>query len=119
MRHRPRLDSNQHAIVDALRKMGFTVYSLAPLGKGVGDLLVGAAGSNYLFEVKDPAKPPSKRRLTDDEQRWQERWKGQVATILTVEDALAVIWRRELDEPEYPNHKKCVTTVSCWRVEDP
>jgi len=35
--------------------------------------------------------------------------KGQVATILTVEDALAVIWRRELDEPEYPNHKKCVT----------
>jgi len=28
-----------------------------------------------------------------------------VATILTAEDALAVIWRRELDEPEYPNHK--------------
>jgi hypothetical protein len=45
----------------ALRSAGATVQSLAGVGKGVPDLLVGFKGQTLLFEVKDGFKPPSKR----------------------------------------------------------
>lgn len=41
MRRAARTDANQTAIVEALRKCGASVQSLAAVGKGVPDLLVG------------------------------------------------------------------------------
>lgn len=91
MRLRARIDANQPQIVRALRKAGAKVESLAQLGKGCPDLLVGFRGVNYLFEVKDGDKIPSARKLTDDESKWHEEWRGQVSIIENIEDALKFI----------------------------
>jgi Holliday junction resolvase len=86
MRRAARVDDNQAEIVAALRKCGCTVQSLAALGSGVPDLLVGRGGTNYLLEVKDGSK--SARELTPDELRWLHAWRGSAAVVETVEDAL-------------------------------
>jgi Holliday junction resolvase len=88
MRRAARVDDNQAEIVAALRKCGCTVQSLAALGNGVPDLLVGRAGVNYLLEVKDGSKPKSARELTPDELRWLHAWRGSAAVVETVEEAL-------------------------------
>jgi hypothetical protein len=88
-----RIDANQPEIVDALRRVGAVVQSLAELGRGCPDLLVAFRGDNYLMEVKDGSKPPSARQLTADEAAWHGRWKraGQVEIVESVNDALRVI----------------------------
>ena len=91
MRRAARVDANQPEIVAALRRCGCTVQSLAMVGKGCPDLLVGFRGQNVLLEVKDGAKPPSRRRLTPDETTWHASWRGQVVTVASIEDALNVI----------------------------
>ena len=91
MRQRARVDGNHAAIVAALRRAGCSVQSLAMIGDGAPDLLIGIAGANYLVEVKDGGKPPSKRRLTPDEATWHGAWCGQVAVVATIDEALAVI----------------------------
>jgi hypothetical protein len=88
---RKRIDANQPLLVKSLRDLGASVQSLADLGKGVPDLLIGFQGRNYLFEVKDWKQPPSKRRLTPDEKTWHELWRGNVYVIETLTDALKII----------------------------
>ena len=80
---------NQATIVEALRAVGATVVSLAPIGKGVPDLLVGFGGGTYLLEVKNRAGRGL--RLTDDQARWHTGWRGHVAVVSTVAEALGVI----------------------------
>jgi Holliday junction resolvase len=62
-----KIDANQEAVVTALRSAGATVQSLAGVGKGVPDLLVGFKGQTLLMEVKDGFKAPSARLLTEDQ----------------------------------------------------
>lgn len=93
MRRAARIDANQAAIVEALRRAGASVQPIAAMGRGVPDLLIGYRGRNYLLEVKDGGKRPSARRLTKDESGWHEAWGGQVAIAETVEAALALIGR--------------------------
>lgn len=84
MRFRPRIDSTQRAIIEALRKAGATVYSLAMVGAGVPDLLCGARGNTYLLECKSPrsrlksGKPRTAREVVSAErqQAWRDRWRG-------------------------------------------
>lgn len=97
-----RIDDNQRAIVDALRTCGATVQTLANCGHGVPDLLVGFDGQNLLLEVKDGAKPPSKRRLTLDQLRWHEAWQGQVAVVTSVADAVGFLVTRAAEEYDPP-----------------
>jgi Holliday junction resolvase len=92
MRRAAKVDANQAAIVEALRKCGASVQSLAAVGKGVPDLLVGLRTRNYLIEVKDGSKPPSARKLTPDQVQWHTKWAGQVLTVTSPDDAL-----RQLD----------------------
>lgn len=91
MRTRGRIDRNQPEIVKALRKAGASVISLADQGNGCPDLLVGFGYRNYLLEVKDPLQPPSKRRLTEDEEIWHKAWWGQVQVVETAEQALKLL----------------------------
>ena len=86
-----RVDANQSKIVKELRSIGATVQSLADLGDGCPDILVGTQGKNFLFEIKDWKQPPSKRRLTPKEKLWQESWRGQVHTIETFSEALTIL----------------------------
>ncbi len=86
------MDANQDPIVRALRKVGATVQSLAKVGDGTPDLLVGFRRQSYLLEVKDPAQPPSKRTLRDSQEHWHAVWRGlPVSVVETPEDALRAI----------------------------
>lgn len=87
-----RIDANHTDIVLALRKAGANVQSLAGVGKGVPDLLVGIRGRLALFEVKDGTKSPSKRQLTSDQVEWHKEWAGYpVCLVDSVECALRML----------------------------
>lgn len=93
MRRAAKVDANQGAVVAALRAIGCFVQSLAMVGQGCPDLLVAYRGRWFVMEVKDGARPPSERRLTQDEQQWHQRafTCAQVHVVETVEQALAVV----------------------------
>ena len=111
MRHRAKVDTNQGAIVAALRSCSWTVVSLADVGCGVPDLLVGAAGRNILLEVK------SQRGLLNAAQRdWHDGWRGQVMVVRDIDTAVAAVRQviREgssmASEPEQLNDSGRVVT---------
>jgi hypothetical protein len=83
-----KIDENQPEIVSCLRELGYSVQHLHTVGGGVPDLLVGKFGKNWLIEVKDGSKPPSKRALTHDQLRWHNLWLGQVSIVCSVDDVL-------------------------------
>lgn len=91
MKRHPKLDGNHSSLVTGLRKAGCTVQSLASIGNGCPDLLVGWHSRNYLLEIKSPDQPPSGRRLTDDEVNWHHDWRGKVYVVYTLEDAMKKI----------------------------
>ena len=91
MRRAAKTDANQGEIVQALRDVGCTVQSLAPVGDGVPDLLVGYRGVNLLLEVKDGNKPPSARKLTPDQEKFHATWRGQKAVVTSREEALRAV----------------------------
>jgi hypothetical protein len=82
-----RTDSNQTDIMTTFRALGCSVQSIASVGKGCPDLLVGRDGWTVPVEVKDGAKPPSARKLTGDEEIWKANWKGSYALIESQEQA--------------------------------
>ena len=46
---------------------------------------------NFLFEIKNPARPPSARKLTPDETFWYRDWAGQVDVIHSAAEAITII----------------------------
>lgn len=91
MRKNGRVDGNQKKIVEQLRKCGYSVAVTSSMGKGFPDIVVGAKCKNYLFEIKDPEKSPSRRLLTMDEHLFKTMWRGQYDVIETIDDALKII----------------------------
>lgn len=92
MRKYGKIDANQAAIVKALRQAGATVQSLASVGDGAPDLLVGFRLQTVLLECKDGSKPPSARELTDDQIEWHLNWRGGPCMVVnSVDEALAAI----------------------------
>lgn len=88
MKRAAKIDANQKQIVTALRQIGCSVQSLAVVGRGVPDLLVGHRGRNYLLELKDGSKPASARKLTEDQVAWHRNWRGQIVVVKSIEEAL-------------------------------
>ncbi len=93
MRRRARVDSNQALIVETLRGVGAKVEFLAPLGRGVPDLLVAFRGKWYVVEVKDGSLVPSRRKLTTFERAWHDEFslQAQIDTIESAKDALEML----------------------------
>jgi hypothetical protein len=87
-----KVDANHEAVVTVLRAAGATVQSLAGVGKGVPDLLVGFQGQTLLMEIKDGFKPPSARLLTEDQLRWHREWNGgSLAVVDSPDGALRIL----------------------------
>ena len=80
MRRAAKVDLNHTEIVTALRKLGWSVLSLAAVGKGVPDLLCHRAGVLRLCEVKGP-----KGKLTEDQEVFHKLW--PVVILRSVDDA--------------------------------
>ena len=91
MRRAARTDANQNEIVQALRDVGASVAITSALGFGFPDIVAGYRGINYLIEIKDGAKSPSKRKLTEDEQEWHDLWRGAVIVVNDVDEALRAV----------------------------
>ena len=86
MRTHGKVDLNQAEIVKALRKVGATVQSLASVGRGCPDLLVGFHHRWTLLEVKG-----EKEKLTPMESDWHHRANGHVYVVRSIEEALICV----------------------------
>ena len=87
-----RVDENQKGIVEDLRKIGASVLVMSSLSKAF-DLLVGYQGNNFLFEVKNPKKPKSQRKLTKSQVDLHRSWKGNAQVIETSQDIIDILHR--------------------------
>lgn len=81
-----RTDANQQYIIDGLRDFGASVQDLHEVGKGCPDILVGWRGKNYALEIKQPGG-----WLNEREHKWHQSWRGQVAIVRSLEEAIDVI----------------------------
>ncbi len=91
-----RVDSNQKEIVSALRGIGCSVAVTSSAGDGFPDLVVGRTNlhgvkQNFLLEIKDGKKPPSKRRLEPKQIKLHSSWQGQIAVVTSVSEALNAV----------------------------
>lgn len=86
MRRAARIDATQPAIVDALERIGATVQSLAAVGNGCPDILVGFRGRNVAMEVKT-----STGRMRPEQVKWLRAWRGEAHVVRSVEDALRAL----------------------------
>lgn len=93
MRTAARVDANQSAIVDALRGMGATVVLTHQMGHGFCDAVIGWRGQTLLAEIKDGSKPPSKRKLTPDQEIFHSWWRGGKVHVLTSVNAAIELLR--------------------------
>jgi Holliday junction resolvase len=95
VRRAAKVDANHTEIVDALRLIGVSVASTAAIGKGFPDLVVSDGPRTLLIEIKDGEKSPSKRKLTEDQEKFAAAWRGQIAKVESVADALKLFgWRK-------------------------
>jgi Holliday junction resolvase len=85
------VDANQRNIVEGLRQFGVSVRSTAQLGGGFPDICCGYKGKTYLLEIKDSEKTKFAKKLTPDEALFLEKWRGQVAVVECLNDALSVL----------------------------
>ena len=90
MRRAARRDNGEQDIIKAMRAEGAYVKQIND--EGLFDLLVSYRGETLLIEVKDGAKPPSARRLTDAEQKFHDEWPlSNLFIIISPEDAVALL----------------------------
>jgi hypothetical protein len=82
-------DSNAAEIVRVLRASGCSVQLIQGANNqaGVPDLLVGHNGRNHLLEVKRPKTG----RLSDGQLKFIRDWRGRVAVVTTVDEALRAV----------------------------
>lgn len=81
-----KIDGNQKEIVRDLRAIGASAQSLADIGKGCPDIVVGYRGSNFLFELKIKGE-----KLTEAEAEFHQKWNGQLSVAYSLEDVLKII----------------------------
>jgi hypothetical protein len=86
MRRNARIDKNHPEIVEAFRKLGASVLSLAPLGRGIPDLLVAIGGVTWLVEIKS-----KKGKENDLQLEWAENWKGARAVVRDTQGVETVV----------------------------
>lgn len=91
MRRAGRTDANQQLVVETLRKAGVFVTSLAGCGDGVPDLVAITPDRVKFLEVKDSAKPASKRKLTPQQVIWHAKAGRHVAVVTTPLEALEAV----------------------------
>ena len=85
-RYAAKTDANQQEIIDGLRAVGCSVECLSAVGSGCPDIAAGYKGFTYFMEIKTAAG-----KLTPDQIEWHASWRGQVAIVRSVEEALQVI----------------------------
>ena len=86
MRRNARIDKNHPEVVEAFRKLGASVLSLAPLGRGIPDLLVAINGVTWLVEIKS-----KKGKENDLQLEWAKNWRGARALVRDIQGVETVV----------------------------
>lgn len=90
-RRRNKRDRNQVEIVEAFRKLGWSVLDLADVGRGMPDLVIGdKSHGTFLVEVKNPATYYGRKGLSRSQTRFAEKWGGLVHVVKTLDDVIAL-----------------------------
>lgn len=84
MRRAARVDDNQKEIVEAFRKLGWSVLIISQL-KNCCDIIVSKNGRTIAVEIKDGKKPPSAQKLTEGELKFKESWQGEYKIVNSVD----------------------------------
>ena len=87
MRRAANVDANQKEIVEFFRDEGATVAVTSMVGAGFPDLVIGYMGRNILVEIKDGKKPPSKKRLRDEQLAFFNSWGGDCVVVESCDGA--------------------------------
>jgi len=86
-----KVDANQADIVKGLRAIGCSVAVTSSAGDGFPDLVVGYYGNNWLMEIKDGNKSPSRQKLTPEQEQFHINWRGQIAVVKTIDEAIELV----------------------------
>lgn len=86
-----RRDDNQKEFIEDMEVIGATVVDLSSIGDGCGDVLVGYMFRNFLFEIKNPEQPKSKRQLRKSQVKFSNAWKGQYRKVETSAEAMRIM----------------------------
>lgn len=92
--HKGRVDGTHAQIMAALRKAGIAVRSLAQVGDGVPDLLVGVRDQTFLLELKVPGA-----KLRASQEAFIATWPGRVLVADSAEAAIRAVY--EAARPRY------------------
>ena len=84
-------DDNQPEIVKFIRSLGASFQHTHQI-PGALDGIVGYMGVDQRIEIKDGNKPPSRHKLTPEEQKTFDGWKGRPCQVVkNEEDVLKLI----------------------------
>ena len=86
MRRIAKVDAFQEEAVAFCKQIGASHQSLAQLGGGCPDAVIGYHGRNFLFEYKSDSGI-----LTPFQVVWHRDWKGQVTVIRNTQDILTTL----------------------------
>ena len=98
MSHAKKVDANQAEIVETFRYLGARVAITSSVGGGFTDLVVQYVYPNRYFnrstitmlvEIKDGAKPPSKRKLTPEQVKFHAEFVCHI--VETVRDVYELL----------------------------
>lgn len=83
MRRAAKIDGNQPEIVSHLLRAGWRLFSAAPVGRGIPDLVVACGGFTAVVEVKQ-----AREKLNMDQEDFRAKWPGVYIVGRTPEQTL-------------------------------
>jgi hypothetical protein len=100
-----RVDDNHAEIIAGLRQIGVTILDTHQL-PNCFDFLAGYRGQTFLFEVKNPLRPKSARKLTKGEQAFKDVWRGSTYHIIeTLAEAIAIVTAAPKTPKNFPPYE--------------
>ena len=82
-------DANHNEIANAFVSLGYSVLDVSQL-KNCCDLIAAKGTRTIAVEVKDGAKPPSARKLSEGEVKFKDCWLGEWALVESVDDVICL-----------------------------
>ena len=81
-----RVDENQKAILDDLKRLHINYFVASDVGAGFPDIVIGFRGINWFIEIKTETGKQTKSQI-----KFEKEWQGQYAICRSTEQVLEVI----------------------------
>ena len=88
-RRAAKVDDNQKQVVALFRKLGWYVLIISQL-KNCCDIIVSKNNITIAIEIKDGKKPPSSRKLSEGELKFESEWLGLYELVICDEDVIKI-----------------------------